>query len=94
MKAYLIRAVLYTVIFFLLSESFLYSSSVKADPDYVATGFEFRGVPAVKIGDDIRLGGCGMPSVLIWFIKQHDCCVFDTLSAGKGPVRAALLIRH
>lgn len=53
MKVHFMRAVLYAVIFFLLSGSYLYSSSVRADPDYVATGIEFRGVPAVKIGDDI-----------------------------------------
>ena len=34
----------------------VHGSSVRADPDYVGTGFEFRGVPAVKIGDTALFG--------------------------------------
>lgn len=32
------------------------AAALRADPDFIATGVEFRGVPAVKIGDDIMFG--------------------------------------
>jgi len=32
------------------------SSSLHADPDHIATGFEFRGSPAVRVGDRVQIG--------------------------------------
>ncbi len=56
MKRNLLPVTIQLLFIFFLSGSDLHSSAVKADPDYIATGVEFRGVPAVKIGDEIHLG--------------------------------------
>jgi hypothetical protein len=39
---------------FMLFRSETYAASLRADPDFIATGFEWRGVPDVRLGDTIK----------------------------------------
>ena len=56
MKREFLLRIIQLLLLLLFSSHGIYASTVRADPDFISTGMEYCGVPAVKIGDNVRFG--------------------------------------